>query len=73
MFGLPFLVLHYRITRKPRLGLALGRGPGENHAAARPGAGSGAAAVKREASRGSGKREANRNDVRIVAVITATM
>ena len=30
VFGLPFLVLHYRITRKPRLGLALGRGPGEN-------------------------------------------
>jgi hypothetical protein len=24
VFGLPFLVLHYRITRKPRLGLALG-------------------------------------------------
>jgi hypothetical protein len=31
VFGLPFLVLHYRITRKPRLGLALGRTPGENH------------------------------------------
>src|SRR4029077_14361282 len=31
LFGLPFLVLHYRITRKPRLGLALGRRPGENH------------------------------------------
>jgi hypothetical protein len=31
VFGLPFLVLHYRITRKPRLGLALSGTTGENH------------------------------------------
>ncbi len=31
VFGLPFLVLHYRITRKPRLRLAPGRTLGENH------------------------------------------
>jgi hypothetical protein len=31
VFGLPFLVLHYRITRKPRLATWPGSGPGENH------------------------------------------
>jgi hypothetical protein len=31
VFGLPFLILHYRITRKPRLATWPGSGPGENH------------------------------------------
>jgi hypothetical protein len=31
VFGLPFLILHYRITRKPRLATWPGSGPRENH------------------------------------------
>ena len=65
VFGLPFLVLHYRITRKPRLGLALGRRPERTTPAPAPGCRCQCrcCCCETRGQRGSGKREANRDDV----------